>query len=142
MKSIKKIKPAVTIVFVLGALVAHAQQSWIRINQLGYSNDGVKVAVAASKEKMTIMSFELVDANTSETVFKGKPGKDFGVYGPFHSTFRLDFSAYKKNGRYYLRADKARSPVFEISNQVYKGAADFVLRYMRQQRSGYNPFLK
>jgi hypothetical protein len=25
---------------------------------------------------------------------------------------------------------------------VYKGAADFCLRYMRQQRSGFNPFLK
>jgi endoglucanase len=27
-------------------------------------------------------------------------------------------------------------------NDVYKGSADFCLRYMRQQRSGFNPFLK
>ncbi len=31
---------------------------------------------------------------------------------------------------------------FIIGEDVYKGAADFCLRYMRQQRSGFNPFLK
>ena len=36
----------------------------------------------------------------------------------------------------------AKSPEFEIGDDVYKGAADFCLRYMRQQRSGFNPFLK
>ena len=34
------------------------------------------------------------------------------------------------------------SPVFLIDDKVYDGAADFCLRYMRQQRSGFNPFLK
>ena len=43
---------------------------------------------------------------------------------------------------YYLKAGKAISPVFKINKEVYKGAADFCLFYMRQQRSGFNPFLK
>jgi hypothetical protein len=33
------------------------------------------------------------------------------------------------------------SPVFRIDNNVYSGTADFCLKYMRQQRSGFNPFL-
>ena len=41
-----------------------------------------------------------------------------------------------------MQAGDTRSPEFEIGDDVYKGAADFCLRYMRQQRSGFNPFLK
>ena len=116
--------------------------SWIRINQLGYQPNGVKVAVWCSKEDLGISSWELVDAASKKIVYYSKPGKAFGAYGPFKKTYRLNFSSYKKPGKYYLHAGKTRSPEFEIGDDVYKGAADFCLRYMRQQRSGFNPFLK
>jgi len=115
---------------------------WIRINQLGYQPGGVKVAVWCSKQNLVISSWELVDAASKKIVYSSKPGKAFGVYGPFKQTCRLNFSAYKKSGRYYLQAGGTKSPEFEIGENVYKGAADFCLRYMRQQRSGFNPFLK
>ncbi|MBN8673066.1 MAG: glycoside hydrolase family 9 protein [Chitinophagales bacterium] len=117
-------------------------QSWIRINQLGYTPGGVKVAVWCSKEEKGISNWELVDAASKKTVFTAKAGKAFGEYGPFKQTYRLNFSSYKKPGRYYVKAGGAVSPEFEISNDVYKGAADFCLRYMRQQRTGFNPYLK
>jgi hypothetical protein len=116
--------------------------SWIHINQLGYQPNGVKVAVWCSKEDLGISSWELVDAASKKIVYYSKPGKAFGTYGPFKKTYRLNFSSYKKPGKYYLHAGKTRSPEFEIGDDVYKGAADFCLRYMRQQRSGFNPFLK
>src|SRR6188768_119928 len=116
--------------------------AWIRINQLGYQPNGVKVAVWCSKEDLGISSWELVDAASKKIVYYSKPGKAFGAYGPFKQTFRLNFSSYKKPGKYYLQGGGARSPEFEIGDNVYKGAADFCLRYMRQQRSGFNPFLK
>ena len=116
--------------------------SWIRINQLGYQPNGVKVAVWCSTEDLGISSWELVDAASKKIVYYSKPGKAFGAYGPFKKTYRLNFSSYKKPGKYYLQAGGARSPEFEIGEDVYKGAADFCLRYMRQQRSGFNPFLK
>jgi endoglucanase len=128
-------------VFVAGVVNA-ADVSWIRINQLGYPSEGVKVAVLASKVKLNNSTFELIDASTSQSVYKNKSGKDFGAYGPFVTTFRLDFTSFNKPGKYFLKAGDVRSSEFEIGNEVYKGAADFVLRYMRQQRSGYNPFLK
>jgi hypothetical protein len=117
-------------------------KSWIRINQLGYTPEGVKVAVWCSKGEKGIGNWRLAEAKTNEIVFTGKPGKAFGAYGPFKQTYRLNFSAFKKPGRYYLKAGGVKSPEFEIGDDVYKGAADFCLRYLRQQRSGFNPFLK
>src|SRR5215204_5368639 len=121
--------------------------SWIRINQLGYQTDGVKVAVWCSKQDQLIsnpiaIGWELVDASSKKIVYSSKSGKSFGAYGPFKQTCRLNFSAFKKPGRFYLQVAEVRSPEFEIGEDVYKGAADFCLRYMRQQRSGFNPFLK
>src|SRR6187455_2939457 len=116
--------------------------AWIRINLLGYQPNGVKVAVWCSKQDLGISSWELVDAASKKIVYYSKPVKAFGAYGPFKKTYRLNFSTFKKPGRYYLQMAGARSPEFEIGENVYKGAADFCLRYMRQQRSGFNPFLK
>ena len=117
-------------------------QSWIRINQLGYTPDGIKVAVWCSKDTREISNWELVEAASKKIIFSGQLSKAFGSYGPFKQTYRLDFSAFKKPGRYFLQVGKTISPEFTIGDDVYKGAADFCLRYMRQQRSGFNPFLK
>ena len=117
-------------------------QQWIRINQLGYTPSGVKVAVWCAKDNSSIQNFELIDSVTGKSIFTQSAGKPFGAYGPFDNTYRLNFSAFKKPGVYYLKAGGAVSPAFKINNNVYKGAADFCLFYMRQQRSGFNPFLK
>ncbi|MBC7873312.1 MAG: glycoside hydrolase family 9 protein, partial [Ferruginibacter sp.] len=116
--------------------------AWIRVNQLGYTPGGIKVAVWCSKEQLAVSSWHLTDIQSGKIVATGKTGKSFGYYGPFKQTYRIDFSAYKKPGRYYLQAGGARSPEFIIGEDVYKGAADFCLRYMRQQRTGFNPYLK
>jgi endoglucanase len=116
--------------------------AYIRINQLGYPGKGVKVAVLGSKDAQVFDNFVLIDASTIRTVFEGKTGSSFGKYGPFTSTYRLDFSAYNKKGKYFLKVGNITSPIFTIDDHVYDSAADFCLRYMRQQRSGFNPFLK
>jgi len=116
--------------------------TWIRINQLGYTPQGIKVAVWCSKTETNISSFSLIDSATGKIVFTNNAGKNFGAYGPFKNTYRLNFSSFKKPGIYYLRSGNAVSPVFKIDKDVYKGSADFCLQYMRQQRSGFNPYLK
>lgn len=132
------------VAIILFAFTTHQQESksWIRINLLGYQPNGVKVAIWCSKEQSTVDSWQLVDVNTKKVVATGNTGKAFGAYGPFKQTYRLNFSSFKKPGRYYLQAGNTKSPEFEIGENVYKGAADFCLRYMRQQRTGFNPFLK
>lgn len=116
--------------------------SWIRINLLGYKPGSSKVAVWCSKKNETVNTFQLIDAAKKQAVFSGSAGKPFGAYGPFTQTYRLNFSAFKKPGRYYLKVGNTLSPAFTIGDDVYNGAADFCLRYMRQQRTGFNPFLK
>jgi endoglucanase len=128
-------------------LTSHYQRqenagTFIRVNLLGYKPAGTKVAVWGSMDVQTIAKFQLVDVLTGKIVFEGPAGKPFGNYGPFRQTYRLDFSAFNTNGKYLLQAGEGVSPEFTISEDVYRGAADFCLRYMRQQRSGFNPYLK
>lgn len=133
-------------VVLLSALLTSAlissPRSWIRINLAGYKPDAVKVAVWGSKDEGVIEFFQLVDQSTGKVVYKHSAGPAYGAYGPFRQTYRLDFTAYTQPGTYVLRAGGATSPVFRINEDVYKGSADFALQYMRQQRSGYNPYLK
>lgn len=116
--------------------------AWIRINQLGYTPEGIKVAVWVGKKAGAADSFELIEAKTAVVVFKGKTSKPYGKYGPFTASYRLNFSAFSKEGSYYLKCGEVSSATFRLANNIYDGAADFALRYMRQQRSGFNPFLK
>ncbi|WP_233789343.1 glycoside hydrolase family 9 protein [Sphingobacterium sp. HMA12] len=122
---------------------AEAQQNaWIRINQLGYTPAGKKVAVWGGKSIRQLRSFEVKNAETGKTVYVHPVGKDFGSYGPFVQSFRFDFSAMQDTGRFFIQVGEVKSPDFRIAPDVYRGAADFVLRYMRQQRTLFNPFLK
>ena len=47
-------------------------QSWIRINQLGYTPSGIKVAVWCSKAETNIETFELLEAGSNKVIFKNK----------------------------------------------------------------------
>ena len=129
------------LIFFTSNLIAK-ENSWIRINQLGYQPNGSKVAVFVSKKQASITHFELVSVASKQVVFKTTTGQRFGAYGPFAMGYRLNFSAFKGKGKFYIKAGEAKSPEFRIDDQVYKGTADFCLQYMRQQRSGFNPFLK
>jgi endoglucanase len=134
--------PVFIIVLILATGFQPEQRSWIRVNYLGYKPGSFKVAVFCSKDAMTVRSFSLVDETSGEQVYKSKAVRSYGKYGPFVTTCRLDFTDFSRPGRYRINADGISSPVFSIGNDVYAGAADFSLQYMRQQRSGYNPFLK
>lgn len=132
----------ISFIIVLLLCLQVRSQSWIRINQLGYTPGGIKVAVYGSKGSENPSTFRLIEARTGKKVFEGSTGRAFGAYGPFNQSCRLDFTKFKRSGRFYLEAGTARSPEFRIDAQVYQGTADFCLRYMRQQRTGFNPYLQ
>lgn len=116
--------------------------SFIRINLLGYQPSAVKTAVWASFDDSVPSSFSLVDETSGRVVYTSKKIEKYGAYGPFKATARLSFSEFTHAGRYKLQANGIESPVVIINDSVYRHAADFILRYMRQQRSKFNPFLK
>jgi endoglucanase len=128
--------------FFLFPVVIFPQRSRICINQLGYLENSVKAAVVISKEKIQAKYFDLCDALTDETIWRGDKIISFGKYENFIESYRLDFSEFQEAGAYYIKFGELRSPNFRIANDVYIGTADFLLNYLREQQCGYNPFLK
>ena len=74
-------------------------QSWIRINQLGYLPNSVKVAVFISTMPQKPEEFTIHDAITDKEVFRGKAvsfsGEDWGM----QSAARLNFTELQDPGR-------------------------------------------
>lgn len=132
-------------VLALSAVQAFAG-SWVRINQIGYLPEATKVAVFMSDDAVKVDGFELVDAFTGDVAWRSDAVRPTGALGQMKTTCRLDFSALKTDGAYYIKVlssgGETRSEIFPINPKVYDGAADFVLNYMRQQRCGWNPFFK
>lgn len=114
----------------------------IRINELGYTPQGIKVAVWGSKTDNIPASFSLINAGNQQVVFTEPMKNDFGAYGPFEHSFRLNFSSFHTPGIYYLKAGNITSPTFPISDDIYKGTPDFCMQYIREQQCGYNPVIR
>jgi len=117
------------------------QRTFIRINQLGYVPAGPKTAIACSLDSREIRTFTIQDSE-GRTVFGPRPAGASGSFASCASTHRLDFSALRKPGRYTIIAGGAASPPVYIDPKAYNGAADTLLVYMRQQRSGFNTVVK
>jgi hypothetical protein len=115
--------------------------NFIRVNQIGYLPAGHKVAVVCSLAPTTLDSFEVTDA-AGERVFGPAKAAKSGAFGPCKETYRLDFSALAAEGEYRIAAGGLTSRNFRIASNAYAGAADTLLYYMREQRSGYNPFFR
>ena len=118
------------------------RSEWIRINQLGYRPDDIKVAVFLSKKVLNLKSFKIMEVSSGNVVMTFNNVVKTESPEPFLSCYRLPFSDFKKNGTYRIVAGNAVSSDFRISDDVYDGTADFLLNYMRQQRCGYNPYVK
>ncbi len=129
-------------ILILFTTFVYPQQRWIRVNQIGYLPKSVKVAVMLTKDDYEAVSFQVCNAKTNQIVFSSSEIKGFGKFAAFEKGYRLDFSAFEEEGEYYVKVERDKSPTFRIAKDVYKGTADFLLNYMRQQRCGYNPFLK
>src|SRR5829696_88855 len=117
------------------AAAAADSTTFIRINQVGYLQDAPKVAVACSLDSTRIERFTVQDEG-GRVVLGPRAASPGGAFGPCISAQRLDFTSLRRAGRYRVMAGGAASPLFRIGPDVYAGAADTMLYYMRQQRSG------
>lgn len=115
----------------------------IRVNQLGYLPRDHKVAVACALDSTAaiVHAFSVRDAR-GRTVLADRGVVASGPFGPCTETYRLDFSTLTRTGHYTIDAGGVTSPAIRIDPHAYDGAADTLLYYMREQRSGYNPFFR
>ena len=132
----------ITCTLILSISCNNEKDEWIRINQLGYRTNDIKVAVFISRKNINLRSFSLVDAGSGKTIMAFENPAKGDPMDPFTSCYRLPFTKYTKPGTYRLVAGKAVSPDFRIGDDVYDKSADFLLNYMRQQRCGFNPYIK
>jgi endoglucanase len=129
--------PLTSILALLQATAVAQPAADIRVNQLGYLPDAPKIAVVCALERLELHIFAVTDA-TGKIVLS-KPAISAKPFGPCVSNYRLDFSSITTAGEYRLAAGGIVSPPVRISENAYAGAADTLLYYMREQRSGYNP---
>jgi len=132
----------VTITLIYTTSCNKVEDEWIRINQLGYRNKDIKVAVFLSKKTVDLHSFKLIEVSSGKVAMTFKEVVKTGPLDSFISCYRLPFTDFKESGTYRIVAGNALSPDFHIGDDVYEGTADFLLNYMRQQRCGYNPYIK
>jgi hypothetical protein len=113
---------------------------YIRVNQLGYRPDAPKVAVVCALTDTAIATFTVADA-AGRVVLARRADPSPG-FAACTRTWRLDVSSLRSPGTYRISAGGATSRAFRIASNVYDGATDTLLHYMRQQRSGYNPLFR
>lgn len=122
-------------------------QSVIRVNQMGYLEDDVKVAVMLVDKAENVIptkkfsKIKIVNAATNKTYAVDKV-TETQAWEPMAQSLRIDFSSITEPGEYYIEALGTKSGAIKIDNSTYKGAQEIPLYYMRQQRCGYNPSLQ
>ena len=135
---------ALAVTLSLGLLAAPDSSIVIRVNQVGYLPDAPKIAVAcgldSSRVTRVTRTFVLRDQR-GRTVYGPRRVESTGAFGPCQRTWRLDFSEFRKPGRYRVAAFGTSSRELRIDAHAYDGGADTLLNYMREQRSGWNPVI-
>src|SRR5665647_3020629 len=103
------------------SILSYGIDAWIRINQLGYLPDAHKKAVFISETAQTISRFTIHDALTNEKLAELKTVKSHGEFQSFKSTYILDFSSFKFEGAFYIKAGLVYSPTIYINKNIYLG---------------------
>lgn len=117
---------------------------FIRVNQVGYLPAEQKIAIVFSNEDLEKYKFEIVDLENGSKVLRNKElGKNLGGFGNFENHYPVNFTEFKKSGRYKIKISGTNfeSLPFSIGEDIYNKYPDLILHYIRQQRCGYNPFL-
>ena len=121
-------------------IAAAAPAAVIRVNQLGYLPDAPKVAVLCALENVDVRIFTVI--RNDSTVVLRRPALAAKPFGPCVVAYRLDFSEIRVEGSYRIVAGEAQPARVRIRRNAYAGAADTLLYYMREQRSGFNPVFR
>ncbi len=122
-------------------IIAVTPTAVIRVNQLGYLPDAPKIAVLCGLQNLPdVRSFVVTTASSAKVL--ERPATRAKPFGPCIDAYRLDFSDVRTEGEYRITAGGLDPVTVRIRRNAYAGAADTLLYYMREQRSGFNPVFK
>lgn len=124
-------------------LTVHANVDQLKINQIGYLPDDIKVAVYMGDTPVDRLKFVLLDASGKNRLDSVRTVK---AWAPKQASARLYFTGAKQPGDYTLQMRDHKGKVLEsktiyIGKDAYsrKDMQEMPLYYLRQQRCGYNP---
>ena len=135
------------------------ENNYISVNQLGYFPKAQKIAVLGDNagditpdgvcisevkidtpELTEAVDFEVINASTGESVFKGKSSDPKKDPDSGDTVCKLDFTDVREPGRYYIKSGDYRSFEFRIANDIYSEKGHDLLtnslNYFYQNRSG------
>jgi hypothetical protein len=125
----------------LSASPLHADV-FVRASQIGYGRADTKIAIAFSELPLA-EGFTVIDADSGAAVFAGKTLPLGGQrWGAFNRYSELDFTALARPGRYRLQLGGTVSLPFSVGEHALADLPGQLLEFMRQQRCGYNPWLR
>ena len=121
---------------------AHADEIFIRANQVGYQMNEAKLAIAFSKAPLPPGFTLVAENNEGEVFFQGKTKSvTNATWGQFAYHAGLDFSSVHTPGKFVLKIGESKSLPLRIGNAPYGELSAELLEFMREQRCGYNPWL-
>ena len=135
-----KILKALLLIVMCCTTLAAQENTYIRLNQVGFDIEKSKIAIAFSSEQLPD-AFEIKDAVTEATAFEAKVVPVSGSWGQYKNHVELNFSDLKRQGKFFLQLGNVRSNTFVIRPHAAAELPDQLLEFMRQQRCGYNPFV-
>ena len=97
---------------------AYSIDAWIRINQLGYLPNAPKKAVFMSESAHNVTQFSIYAALTNKELATLPTVTKWGRFQTFKSTYILDFSTFKLQGAFYIKAGLIYSPTIYINNNI------------------------
>ena len=116
--------------------------TFIRANQIGYDPHGYKNAIVFSDAPLN-GRFEVIELPSRKTAFSAKLTPIIEVkWGTNEHHAELEFSKLRREGRFAIAVNGLESIPFEIRSGVYESLPSRLLEFMREQRCGYNPWLK
>ena len=108
----------------------------LRVNQVGYFPNRIKLGMVFAKKELQDKTFKLIDVKSKRKVFEGEVNENLGAWGKFDYNYKIDFSAFTQPGSYYLEMNGKKSVPFKISKDIYKSVADSLIEFLQVQRCG------
>jgi len=126
----------------LVAQTTSTAKAYIRVNQVGYVNDGFKRAYLMAGGDETGATFAVTDVH-GKTIYSAPVGVRVGSWGSFPNVYALDFDSASAIGTYTISVMSpiaAKSPAFEIDTaaNLYATPLENSLFYYQSSRDGPN----
>ncbi|MDC0584817.1 glycoside hydrolase family 9 protein, partial [Bacteroidales bacterium] len=126
-----------TFLFALSCCYAQSISDMIKVNQVGYLTNEVKIGYVSSATPLSLTNWSIKDL-TGNHVFRGD---EFSVAIDDEATeeqvYRFDFSECQQKGEFYIEvAGIGRSNSFKISDTVYNDVFRTLMKGFYYQRSG------